>query len=39
MKWYIAHEVLIRMVLSKAGALINQNNTDIKSTTRLYDDQ
>ena len=31
----IAQEVLIRMALSKAD--VNQNNTDIKSTTRLYD--
>ena len=31
----IAHEVLIRMALSKGD--ISQNNTDIKSTTQLYD--
>ena len=35
MKWYFVHEVLIRMALSKAD--INQNNTDVKSTTQLYD--
>ena len=35
MKWYITREVLIRMALSKGD--INENNTDIKSTTRLHD--